>query len=46
MGNGKVRMKRTFGLKFVTPSLMADNKYFLLTKFAKDINHVQREDHI
>lgn len=39
-------MERTLGLKFVTPSLLADKKYFLLTKLAKDINHVQWEDHI
>lgn len=39
-------MKRTLGLTFLTSSSMADNKYFLLTMFAKNINCEQREGHI
>lgn len=40
------RMERTLGLTFLTFTSMADDKYFLLPTFAKNINHERREGHI
>lgn len=45
MGN-RDRMERTLGLTFLTFTSMADDKYFLLPTFAKNINHERREGHI
>lgn len=39
------RIERTLGLNFLTSS-MAGDKYFLLTKFARNINCESQEDHI
>ncbi len=39
-------MERTLGLTLLTSSSMTDNKYFLLTKFAKNINYEQREGYV